>query len=84
MLVEVSRKIWVAIIIKRIQKHWQRYKTLDASNHAYTNDSNTDFSIIQMLNTFECAKEQRGTIAMGSWDYEKAFDSPAKLILLLA
>ena len=84
MLVEVSKKLWVAIIIQRIQKHWKKYHIINPANHAYTETSNTDFAIIQMLNTFECARDQRGTIAMGSWDYEKAFDSPAKVILLLA
>ena len=84
MLVEVSRKIWVAIIIQRIQRHWNKHKIINPANHAYNEASNTDFAIIQMLNTFEVAKDQRGAIAMGSWDYEKAFDSPAKSILLLA
>jgi len=32
----------------------------------------------------ESSKNQYGTIAMGSWDYKKAFDSPAKSILILA
>jgi len=84
MLIEVTRKLWMSILMKRIEKNWRKYKVIDDAQHAYTGGSNTDCAISQLYAALETAKNQYGTIAMGSWDYKKAFDSPAKSILILS
>jgi len=84
MLIEIIRKLWMSIMMKRIERHWRKYKIIDDAQHAYTGGSNTDCAITQLYSALETAKLQYGTIALGSWDYKKAFDSPAKAILILA
>ena len=84
MLIEVTRKLWMSILMRRIENHWRKYKVIDDSQHAYTGGSNTDSAISQLYAGLETAKNQYGTIALGSWDFKKAFDSPAKSILILA
>ena len=74
----------MGILMKKIEKHWRKYNIIDDAQHAYTGGSNTDCAISQLYANMETAKNQYGTISMGSWDYKKAFDSPAKAIMILA
>ena len=68
MLIEITRKLWMSIMMKRIERHWRKYKIIDDAQHAYTAGSNTDCAITQLYSALETAKLQYGTIALGSWD----------------
>ena len=70
--------------MRRIERIWKKYNIIDDAQHAYTSGSNTDCAISQLHAAMETSKNQYGIIVMGSWDYKKAFDSPAKSILILA
>ena len=66
MLIEITRKLWMSIMMKRIESHWRKYKIIDDAQHAYTGGSNTDCAITQLYSALETAKLQYGTIALGS------------------
>ena len=68
MLIEVTRKIWMSILMRRIEKNWRKHSIIDDAQHADTSGSNTDCAISQLYAAMETAKNQYGTIAMGSWD----------------
>ena len=66
MLIEVTRKLWMSILMRRIERHWRKYKVIDDAQHAYTGGSNTDSAISQLYAGLKTAKNQYGTIALGS------------------
>ena len=77
-LCEVTRKIWVGIILYRLVQFWEKNETLHQSQHAYSRSSSTDHAIAQVLAALETTEENVATAAIASWDFEKAFDSPSK------
>jgi hypothetical protein len=83
-LCEVTRKLWVGIILYRLISFWGKYNILHQSQHAYSRTSCTDYAVAQLLAALETAEANVTTVAIASWDFEKAFDSPAKRILKLA
>ena len=81
-LVEVIRKLWTNIIIRRIKACWQKEDLLSQDQHAFRARHGTDTATIQLINALEEARESCTELFISSWDLKRAFDSVAKNILI--
>jgi hypothetical protein len=81
-LVEVVRKVWNCLILKRIGRALERYKVLSDKQHAYRPGRGTSSASVQLINALEVAQELSTEVFVASWDTRRAFDSPAKEVLL--
>jgi hypothetical protein len=75
---EVTRKIWSLLIIRKIIKVWTKYSALDDSQYAYLADRGTDSALLQVINASEEADELNTPLLFASFDVKRAFDSPPK------
>ena len=75
MLLEVMRKIWVGLIINKINCFWRKYSLINESQHAYLRGKGTHTAIPQIINAMETAKESSTDLYLSSWDMSKAFDN---------
>ena len=75
MLVEVTRKIWVGLIMGRIADFWKRSSLIDEAQHAYIRGKGTHTAIPQLSNCLEAARDYKTDIFISSWDMKRAFDS---------
>ena len=82
MLVEVTRKIWVGLIMKKIADFWLKWKLIDPAQHAYIRGKGTHSAIPQLTNCLEAAKDFKTSIYISSWDMKRAFDSLGKLFII--
>ena len=82
MLVEVMRKIWVGLIMRKIAAFWEKWKLVDQSQHAYLRGKGTHTVLPQLLNCLEGARDFTTSIFLSSWDMKKAFDSVGRKFLL--
>ena len=82
MLVEVMRKIWVGLIMRRIASFWEKWNLVDQSQHAYLRGKGTHTVLPQLLNCLEGARDFKTSIYLSSWDMKKAFDSVGRKFLL--
>jgi hypothetical protein len=81
-LVEVLRKAWIGIFVRRIQKRWEKFSVLEEDQHGFRPHRGTDSAIANMINALESAKEYSSQILLSSWDLKRAFDSVPKDILV--
>jgi hypothetical protein len=82
MLVEVMRKIWVGLIMRKIASFWEKWNLVDQSQHAYLRGKGTHTVLPQLLNCLEGARDFKTSIYLSSWDMKKAFDSVGRKFLL--
>ena len=84
MLVEVMRKIWVGLLMKRIKAFWAKHSLINDNQHAYLRGKGTETAIPQIINTMESAKEFSTDLYLSSWDMSKAFDNLSREMILLS
>jgi hypothetical protein len=84
MMVEVYRKIWLAIINHKIQSVWEKYEILHPSQHGSRQSHGTDTASLVHVYHIESILSQRGSIHRSSWDIKKAFDSVSKVFLRIS
>ena len=77
-MVEVIRKIWNCLVLRRIGGCLERYGMLRDSQNAYRSGRGTDSASIQFINAIEEAEELSTEMFVSSWDTKRAFDSPSK------
>ena len=83
MLMEVLRKIWTGLIVRRILGALLKHRVLCPSQHAYLPSRGTDTANIQLLNTLEDSWSRRSSLYGSSWDMSKAFDSVSRPLIIL-
>ena len=83
-LVEVTRKIAVAVVIRRIQHIWAKHDLLLHTQHAFCARHGTDTALIQLIHAMSEARESCSEIFLSSWDLKRAFDSVAKPVQVLS
>jgi len=81
MLIEVTRKIWVGLIMKKIADFWDRWGLIDDAQHAYIRGKGTGTALSQLINGMETARDFGTDIYISSWDMTRAFDSVGKKFL---
>ena len=82
MLIEVMRKIWVGIVMKKIARFWEKWELIDKSQHAYLRGKGTHTVLPQLLNCLEAARDYTTDIYISSFDMKQAFDSVCRRFLL--
>jgi hypothetical protein len=82
-LLEPLRKIWMTVIVRRIQQLWERFDLLQPSQHGYRHQRGTESAVLQVLNIWETAAEACSDLLLVSWDIEKAFDAVTKDFLIV-
>ena len=82
MLVEVTRKIWVGLIMAKIADFWSRNKLIDDAQHAYIKGKGTHTALPQLTACLEAAREYKTDIYISSWDMKRAFDSLGKRFII--
>jgi hypothetical protein len=83
MLIEVTRKIWMGLIMDRVRSFWSKHQLLDERQHAYLRGKGTQTAIPQFINAMETAREFATDLFMSSWDRSKAFDNLSREMLLI-
>ena len=78
MLLEVLRKLWVWIYIRKIVHLWEVHQTLTPSQHGFRRGHGTDSALMVHLNCFEHSRLSNTTLFLSSWDIRRAFDSVTK------
>ena len=74
MLLEVLRKIWVWLYVRKIVRLWEVYGALTPSQHGFRKGHGTDSALMVHLNCFEHAKSNNTPLFFSSWDIRRAFD----------
>jgi hypothetical protein len=82
MLVEVTRKIWVGLIMGKIADFWSKHHLIDQAQHAYIRGKGTHTAIPQLTACLEGAKEFKSDIYISSWDMKRAFDSLGRRFII--
>ena len=75
MLLEVTRKIWVGLIMTRIGDFCRKWGLVDEAQHAYLRGKGTHTVLPQLLNCMEGARDFKTSMFISSFDMSKAFDS---------
>ena len=78
MLLEVLRKLWIWIYIRKIVHLWEAHQTLTHSQHGFRRGHGTDSALMVHLNCFEHARHSTVPLFLSSWDIRRAFDSVTK------
>ena len=75
MLLEVLRKLWIWIYIRKIVHLWESHQTLTHSQHGFRRGHGTDSALMVHLNCIEHARLTSAPLFLSSWDIRRAFDS---------
>ena len=78
MLLEVLRKIWLWIHVRKIVHHWEAHQILTQSQHGFRRGHGTDSTLLVHLNCLEHARHTNSPLFLSSWDIRRAFDSVSK------
>ena len=78
MLLEVLRKIWIWIHIRKIVRLWESHRSLTPSQHGFRRGHGTDSALMVHINCLEHAKHSGTPLFLSSWDIRRAFDSVSK------
>jgi len=84
MLLEVLRKTWTGIVIRRIMDVIEAQGVLSSCQHAFRKSRGTDSASLALRNAIEQAKSLSQDIYLASWDTKRAFDSVAKSLRTFA
>ena len=77
-LVEVLRKLWIGLIIQKINYSWTKHDVLHPSQHGFRAKRGTDTALMQLQTMFEESSGKKAPLFLSSWDISKAFDSLSK------
>ena len=81
MLLEVLRKLWLWIHIRKIVRLWESHHVLTPSQHGFRRGHGTDSALMVHINCFEHAKFAGTPLFLSSWDIRRAFDSVSKEVM---
>lgn len=84
MLLEVLRKLWAKIVIKKIRKVWEHAKILQDNQYGFRTKRNCSQGIMPFVNALEEARFTNKPLFGTSWDIKSAFDSVARPLIELA
>ena len=74
-VLEVLRKLWIWIYIRKIVHLWESHQTLTHSQHGFRRGHGTDSALMVHLNCIEHARLTSAPLFLSSWDIRRAFDS---------
>ena len=74
-LIEVLRKLWNGIQVRKVWPLLAKYNLLHNSQNAYMRNKGCKDATIQIINALEEAEQAATLIALSSWDFTRAFDS---------
>ena len=83
-LLETTRKIWMGIIVGRINRVWEHEEVLSNGQYGFRSTRSTESPTIQVINALEEAEESATEIHGSSWDIRRVFDSVPKSILVMS
>ena len=80
MLLEVLRRLWLRIYVRKIVHHWEVHQTLTHSQHGFRRGHwhRTESALLVHLNCLEHARHTNFPLFLSSWDIRRAFDSVSK------
>ena len=78
MLLEVLRKLWIWIHVRKIVRLWEVHGALTPSQHGFRRGHGTDSALMAYLNCFEHAQSTNSPLFLSSWDIHRAFDTVSK------
>ena len=81
-LVEVSRKLWASVLMRKVSREWARNGCLNKRQHGFVTGKSMDEAVLEVMNTMETAKEMQCDLYMSSWDIKRAFDRVPKQLLI--
>ena len=84
MLIEILRKCWTSIKIKRIMSVLDEQGVLSDSQHVFRRGRGTYTANLHLKNAIETAWQRRTKLYGSSWDIKKGFDSVSDAIIRLA
>lgn len=84
MLLEVLRKIWGKIIIRKIRTALERNGLFHRNQQGFRQGRNTSTGILQLINAIEESQETGDPLLVTSWDIKAAFDSVNRDLIELA
>ena len=78
MLLEVLRKLWVWIVVRKIVRLWEVHQILTPSQHGFRKGRGTDSALAIHVNCWGHARLTHSPLFLSSWDIRRAFDSVSK------
>ena len=78
MLLEVLRKLWIWIHVRKIVRLWETHRALTPSQHGFRRGHGTDSALVVHINCLEHAAHTNTPLFLSSWDIRRAFDSVSK------
>ena len=83
-MLEVKRKLWVSIIMRRMKHFWRKNNVLDPSQHAYMSHKGTETASLEFIHILETSLVSNSDLFVSSYDIAGAFDSIGKPIQRLS
>ena len=82
-LLEVLRKLWSKIFVKRIANYVDQHQILHRGQHS-GKGKGTESAVLEFAATLETAKEFKSDLYISSWDIKRAYDSVQRRFLLFS
>jgi hypothetical protein len=82
-LIEVMRKIWSVIFVKRITTFLHKQNIMNPGQHCGVGKG-TETGVLEFAATLETAKELKTEVFISSWDLKRAFDSVDRRLLIFS
>ena len=84
MLLEVTRKLWIKLVFKKIMEHWELENLLENNQLGFRKGRGILHGIVSLINVMELGIDGDRPILGSSWDITSAFDSVERPIIDLA
>ena len=84
MLVDVVRKIWIGLLMDKIQAVWVKWGMFDEAQHGFMAGKGTHTAIPHLIDLFETARNSNSSLYISSWDIVRAFDSLGRETVVMA
>jgi hypothetical protein len=81
---QIIRKIWTGMNVRRIQAVWMNHNTLHSSQNGFRWGQGTDTALLRIIDALEDAREFGTEARMTLWDLRRAFDSVSRNFLRLS
>ena len=79
-LIEVTRKLWTSVTVRKIWHVIKKHNLLHPSQHGYRRRRGTSSQSLQLIDVFEECEEAAADLGLSSWDTVKAFDSISRAL----
>jgi len=83
-LLEITRKLWFSLVLAVIKEGLSREGILSNAQHGISGGKGTHTASVQFINLLEEANLNADTLFYSTWDITRAFDSPAKNLMVQA